>query len=135
MTKRSNIPDKQLRVVCKAIKDEQAMTFIQENHINSYLQYYSKYEQEIRHMVSETFKLLSQSQKEGLDTAKLVKAINQAKIELFNVGDDDFWFHQIYQKYKKLTRPKKIIENIKKYIETISFKNQRNLDKLNAPIV
>lgn len=26
-------------------------------------------------------------------------------------------------------------EDIKKYIETISFKNQRNLDKLNAPIV
>ena len=26
-------------------------------------------------------------------------------------------------------------EDIKKYLETISFKNKRNLDKLNAPIV
>ena len=79
------------------LQNQAVVGFVSSIIKENYTSFFTGYEQEIEKMLDDTFRLLLDSQKEGINHEKLQVAVEQATKNIFKKSADSFWFNSMYK--------------------------------------
>lgn len=98
--------------VIEALHDEKVVSFVKSSFKENYQHFFIGYEKIVDRMLDKSFNLLQKLNKDNIN--EIVDTLN---FEVFGKDDPQFWFNQMYHRYKMEIRPRKDLDKIGKYIK------------------
>jgi SAM-dependent methyltransferase len=116
---RRTIPEKTLRTVSLALRNQQVVNFVQTSVQSGYFEIFPEALERIRvqNLLDEAFEKLTLSQQGGVNPGKLSEVTYSLAGKTFRKGDSTFWFNQRYHVYKTRTKSEGDFQQLKLLIQ------------------
>jgi SAM-dependent methyltransferase len=97
--------DQTLRAVAETLRNPAVVEFVAATTKAGYREFFDAANDQVCTMVDSSFAKLAQSQRDGIDTRRLVDATSELLEHTFRKTDRAFWFNQVYHRYKTEIKP------------------------------
>lgn len=97
--------------VIRALQNKKVVSFVKTSFEQSYSEFFKDHEKEVQKMLNKSFRLLAKS-----NSRNFKRIINTINHEIFGKDNPEFWFNQMYFKYKTQTRPETDFQRLKSYL-------------------
>jgi SAM-dependent methyltransferase len=94
-----------LRAVAEALRNPAVVEFVAATTKAGYREFFDAANDQVCTMVDSSFAKLAQSQRDGIDTRRLVDVTSELLEHTFRKTDRAFWFNQVYHRYKTEIKP------------------------------
>ena len=110
------IQDQALRTVADALQNQTVVEFVCATVKAGYREFYGAESDRVCGMVEKSFDELASSQRDGINTEKLVAVTSDLLEHTFRKADSSFWFNRIYHQYKIQTKPETDFQQLQKLL-------------------
>ena len=110
------IQDQALRTVADALQNQTVVEFVCATVKAGYREFYGAESDRVCGMVEKSFDELASSQRDGVNTEKLVAVTSDLLEHTFRKADSSFWFNRIYHQYKIQTKPETDFQQLQKLL-------------------
>jgi SAM-dependent methyltransferase len=94
-----------LRTIAETLRNADVVDFVKKSVKAGYREFFGDFSDEVCGMVDQSFDRLWNSQRDGVDPARLIEVTSELLDDTFRKSDDSFWFNRIYHNYKTQTKP------------------------------
>jgi SAM-dependent methyltransferase len=110
------IQDQALRTVADALQNQTVVEFVCATVKAGYREFYGAESDRVCGMVEKSFDELASSQRDRINTEKLVAVTSDLLKYTFRKADSSFWFNRIYHQYKIQTKPETDFQQLQKLL-------------------
>ena len=110
------IQDQALRTVADALQNQMVVEFVCATVKAGYREFYGAESDRVCGMVEKSFDELASSQRDRINTEKLVAVTSDLLAHTFRKADSSFWFNRIYHQYKIQTKPETDFQQLQKLL-------------------
>jgi len=110
------IQDQAVRTVADALQNQTVVEFVCATVKAGYREFYGAESDRVCGMVEKSFDELASSQRDGINTEKLVAVTSDLLEHTFRKADSSFWFNRIYHQYKIQTKPETDFQQLQKLL-------------------
>ncbi|MGH9538900.1 MAG: class I SAM-dependent methyltransferase [Terriglobales bacterium] len=108
--------DNALRTVAETLRNPAVTQFVIASVETGYREFFDGQNDQVCRMVESAFESLAQSQRDGIDIARLFGVTSDLLQHSFRKADPSFWFNQVYHRYKTQIKPETDFQQLQKLL-------------------